>query len=1262
MLTTDIGSLNLAIELEQSKLLVKDLLTFVPQMKDIPAFAYPNTTWYIDSRINGRIADLKIDKLKLHGLQDTKIDVEGSIKGLPDLNNLQANLFIRNISSSRKDINLFIPPGTLPDNITLPARFNANGRLTSKGIDMSADLQINTDLGNASVKGTFQKIANPTEALYNVTVNTNNLDVGVIIQNKEIQGPVSASFTASGKGYDPKTANTKVDGIIHSAVIHQYNYKNAEVHAAIANQQAIVKAGINDPNIDLDINGTIDLTTAFPAIQISGMVDSIKFQPLHLSSQQMIFRGKIDANIPVSDPDNLEGKIYLTQALFVKEQQRLNLDSVEVIAGRSDGSQFLQLNSDIMSASLRGMYQLSELPVILQNAVQPYFTVAPATTYASLKPYNFQLNAVIKDNPALASFVPGLERIDSVFLRSNFSDSGWTATLTAAAIDINNNQLRQLNLQAGTGGNVLGITSTLAQLKSGTDIELNNTSVTTSIANNKIDFDLNSKDNKNRDKYHLKGLLVQSQFQNYELSLLPDNLLLNYESWTVSANNKINITPGAIKASNFTLSKDGQQLTINNLSQGLKSPLQLDFTNFQLATLTGFIQTDSTLANGTINGKLLITDIATPLFTTDLVINNFSFKGDTVGNIHAIVSNKDAGSYTTNIALTGRGNDVKITGTYLAEGSENFDMVLAVNTLPLKTIEAFSNNKLKGTNGAVHGKFNVRGNFQRPVINGDLTFNKAGFNFSMLNSYFSIDNETVQFGEQGIKFDRFQIRDSANNPLTINGLVATTDYLNYAFDLRIRANNFKALNSTKKDNRLFYGQLYFNTNLTVKGTASSPLVDGRLEINDKTKMTVVLPQREPGVVERDGIIEFIDIDAPLNDSLFLASYDSLNNSGFTGMDIALNIIVVPEAEFSLIIDEGNGDFLNVRGDAALTAGIDPSGKIMLSGSYELEQGTYELTFNFLKRKFEIEKGSRITWEGEPTDATLDIRATYIANASPLDLVKDQLGETSSFIRNTYLQKLPFDVHLNMQGKLMQPDISFDIALPENKSYAVSGDIITNVRTRLVQLRQETGEMNKQVFSLLLLNRFISENPFDVSGGGPSAGALARQSVSKLLTEQLNNLAGDLIAGVDINFDVLSSEDYTTGQRKDRTDLNVGLSKRLLNDRLTVTVGSNFELEGPQQSGQQSNNIAGNLALDYRISKDNRYLLRAYRKNEYQGVIEGYIIETGVGFIMNIDYNKFKEIFISRSEREQRRIRRQEQRKIDDTQKLQQAKDTTSVSR
>jgi hypothetical protein len=509
----------------------------------------------------------------------------------------------------------------------------------------------------------------------------------------------------------------------------------------------------------------------------------------------------------------------------------------------------------------------------------------------------------------------------------------------------------------------------------------------------------------------------------------------------------------------------------------------------------------------------------------------------------------------------------------------------------------------------------------------------------MLGSYFTIDDETIRVNNKGINFDTFTIRDSANNALVINGLAGTSNFINYNLGLTVRANNFRAINSTKTPTSLYYGQLYFNTNLNIKGTEAAPVVDGSLRINANTNLSIVLPQSEPGLVDRQGVIEFVDMDAPANDSLFkqtLATYDSsFNKSAVTGMDVAVNIEVVKEANFNIIVDEANGDFLNLKGAAVLSAGIDPSGKISMTGSYTIDQGSYDLSFNFIHRQFLMEKGSVITWTGEPTTANLDVTAIYIANTSPMELVSNQIAETE---KGYYQQKLPFQVRLNVKGELMQPVLSFNIALPTENNARVSNEVLTTVTTRLDQIKAEPSELNKQVFALLLLNRFVAENPFATSGGGGgfNAASFAKQSVSKILTEQLNNLAGDLIAGVDISFDVNSAEDYSTGERRDRTDFNVALSKRLLNDRLKVTVGSNYELEGPSQGNSNSSNVIGNVTVDYNLTQDGRYLLRGYRKNDYEAVVDGYVVETGLRFVMSVDYNKFKDIFTLRKNRRKQR--------------------------
>jgi translocation and assembly module TamB len=367
------------------------------------------------------------------------------------------------------------------------------------------------------------------------------------------------------------------------------------------------------------------------------------------------------------------------------------------------------------------------------------------------------------------------------------------------------------------------------------------------------------------------------------------------------------------------------------------------------------------------------------------------------------------------------------------------------------------------------------------------------------------------------------------------------------------------------------------------------------------------------------------------DTLF-TNYDSLNFANVLGLDVAANIEVKKEAILNVIIDEANGDFIKLQGEALISAGVDPSGKITLVGNYTLEQGAYEISFDLLRRRFDIIKGSTITWTGEPTTASLDVTAKYIANTAPLDLVQDQISASDIAIRNTYLQKLPFEVMLYLKGELLKPEINFDIILPENRNYGVSNDIVTLVQSRLNELRQDEGDINKQVFSILLLGRFVGENPFQTSGEGFEFSSYARQSVSKLLTEQLNSLAAGLVSGVEIDFDVASTDDYTTGERRSRTDLNVGLSKRLLNDRLKISIGSNFQLEGPQNSNQKNNNIADNVALDYQLSKDGRYLIRFFRRNQYEGVVDGYIIENGLSFILSVDYNRFREVLKRKKQR------------------------------
>lgn len=1256
----DIGSLQVQAVLPDCYVSNKDILFFVPTLRSQPIFSDPSTVFRINANVKGRVNNLTANVLQIQGWKNTRLDVTGTIVGLPSIEKLYGDIRINEIRTTRADAARFLPE-SVRKQIEIPATVQLSGTVKGNGNQMRTNVQLKSSSGNIALNGTMANYQNVKAAVYNMQVRAQGVQAGAILKNPSLQ-TVSANMQVQGKGLTQETADATLKGTVSSVVFKKYNYRNINLDAAIKNQQASANVSIADDNISLAGNISVNLALADPALTADVVVDSIKTKPLNLTTEELAYRGKIKADLASINPDSLQGKVDIIHSLLVTGKDRLQVDTLSIVASSSADSNRITIESDIAKARLAGKYQLTQLGDIFMQAIQPYFSIMPAASQPMPKakpttkpdPYNFRLWVYVTDNAALKAAIPSLKKFQTLHVNAHFaSDSGWQANaqmpvLVADGVSINN-----MKLQAAGRDSVLNATTTVGTITFGGNT-LYNALLKANVANNKIDFLTRVHDQGGRIQYSIPGVLLQPKNGVYDISLKNDSLLLNYDMWSVAPDNVIHFADNDLRVTNFMLNHNFQQFSLKSRGNMLNAPTEASFTSFQISTLAAFVTSDSLAVDGTLDGQVLLYNLTTkPLFAGDVTVANLNFKGDTVGNVIVKAKNTTADIINANIELTGRGNHATVNGDFYMKpvNGNDFKFKVVLDTLNLATIEGATMGAIKDASGSITCNADVSGSFAKPDIDGGLHFKQTSFKLSMLNSYFHIENETIAVNNEGIRFDSFTIEDSAKHKAAIDGMVYTTDFSKYKFDLTVRATDFQAMNSTKDQNRLYYGQLIFSSNMHIRGTDVSPVVDGNITIGNETNVTVVLPQTDPAVVKRDGIVQFVDMDAPENDTLFTnmqAGFDSLNRTGITGLDISANVEIKKEAIFSMVVDEGNGDFIRMQGEGLLTGGIDPSGKITLAGSYEISGGAYELSYNLLRRKFEIQEGSKIVWNGEPTKADLTVTAIYKTKAAPMDLVKNQIAEEDESVRNSYLQRLPFDVLLKLEGELLQPKVSFDIQLPES-SNEVSRGTATTINYRLTQLRQEPSELNKQVFALLLLNRFVGENPFESSAGGLTAEAFARQSASKLLTEQLNKLAGDLVQGVDLNFDVSSFDDYSTGSAQTRTDLNVGLSKRLLNDRLTVSVGSNFELEGAQNTNRNTSNIAGNVAVDYSLSQDRRYMLRAYRKNEYEGVIEGYVIETGVGFIITLDYNKFRNLFLSKKAKEERRqrmkrLREEEQKK------------------
>lgn len=1218
-LSSNLGAVKISADIRDSKIGFSDILNLVPTLRNTAPFnKYPNATLNVNAFVRGTVNDLAIQNLKVSGLDKLRVLASGKIKNAMNPDQLYYDLNVAELSTASKTIYNLVPKNTIPNNITLPSFITIRG--TAKGTTQIFDtnLRLTSTLGNAAVIAKAD-IRRKNRETFDVKANLQSLQIGKIIQNKDL-GSITAQINAKGQGFDPKIMTANLSGDVQSATYNGYTYQNMNLKGKINRGAYDIDLNSKDPNANLHLAAS-GVFNDNPTVKVNGNINKLDLNKLGFYSSPMIIAGGIDGDFKNLDPDNLNGYLNLKDFAISDTKEVYPIQEISLNAVSTADSTLVKFNSQISDVELNGKYKLTQIFGALSQTVNQYYQFQkPGKTQKIDAGQFFTLNASIKDDDLIRKFVPDLKSFETINITGNYNADSQIIELDAKIPQVlyGTNSLENTSLKVTNQNQALQYDLSIAALKS-ESFALNKVNINGDVANNIINYNITTKDDKDETQFLIAGN-AKSMNDITEISLNPNGLKLNYMDWTVAENNKIQIFSQGIVADNFRLSNSGAEISLQSESSSPASPLNVSLKDFKIETITEIIKKDSLLAKGTINGTAQLRDLTKNMtFTSDIDVTDLFVFGNPVGNLDIKVNNQSANLLNADIALSGNNNDVKILGNYNTSSS-SFDLDLDMNELQMKTLQGFTMNAITNTEGYLSGDLKITGTTAAPRILGDVKMNNVGLMIAKTGSDFRNINDKIDFTNRGIEFDNFKINDKDGNSLKIDGQVLTQTYRDFAFNLDVNAKDFKVVNSEKSNDALMYGILAIDAALQVRGNLDLPKVDGRLAVSETTDFTFVLPQSSPSLQERDGIVEFIDQDQiALNKTIKADSIDA--QSPIKGMDVNVNIELSKEAKMSIIIDKANGDFVKLQGEADLTGGIDPSGKTTLVGVYQVEKGSYEMSVSVLKRKFDIQKGSTITWTGEPTTANLDITAIYKTQTAPIDLVEQQVDQINL---NQYKQRIPFNTLLILKGELLKPQISFDITTDE-KNNAVSSEVTQTIDAKLAQLRQDPNEMNKQVFALLLLNRFIGENPFE-SNSGVSAETMARQSVSKILSQQINNLASDLIKGVDLNFDLESTEDYSTGQQNTRTDLNVDISKKLLNDRLKVSVGSNFGVEGEARQNENTTNIAGDVTIDYALSKDGRYTLRAYRKNEYQVALQGQIVETGLGFVITLDYDKFRDIF------------------------------------
>ena len=1247
--------MQLNINLKNSILGLQDVLVFVPQLRTQQIFKkYKNGHFNLEANINGLLNNLNIAHFYAAGMGSTEILLNGRLSGLPEPKDISYNLHISKFQSSAKDISELVPDSVLSP-VRLPDRFGITGQIAGTEMDYKTDLYFASTDGRAYIKGMLAMSPGKNKERYDMVIRTDQLNVGRILKKDSLMGMVTLTMNIKGQSFDFKTMTASVDGAISSAMLKGYRYHDVTLNGNVAAKQGDISLTSADSNLRLQLKGHGDFNGKYAAVKADINIDSIDFQALKLYSSEFRARGLIHADFPELNPDYPRGTFSWLQPVINANGKRYYLDSMYVISRPSeDTGQNIIANLDVMQATITGKTPLTKIGNIIQEHINRHYAFPPTDSTknsftrnpsgtslvaTNQRPkdttqipgdYDLHLMAHVIDKPMLHSILPGLTSFDSIHIDGTLTPRNLGLNVLIPNVEYGPTTIQNGVIQLRGTDSAFTYKLTVDQI-SQKSLALYYADIHGNLDQNTITTNISLSDGARKERFALAASMTKSG--DTQIVVLQPGLKLNYNAWDVAQPNRIVLANGGFYIQNFSISNGGQYIKANSATPQINTPLKIDITNFLLSNITDVISAhDTLLANGILGGIISIDRITpSPQITSDLQILDLSVLGDTLGNLQLQVNNKQENVLDTKLKLNGQGNDISLTGSYFTQPTDgnDFNFNLDINALAVHSFETIAMNQIRNSSGFLRGNLKMQGTPSAPLITGELRTDNLITNISQLNATFKMPAEKIEFTNNNISFNNFTLHDSADNKAVLGGSINTGELTNPQLDLTVNAKNWRALHSTAKDNKEFYGDLLLTTNLVVKGTPSAPKIDGSLNILKGTNFTIVTPESNPEIESSQGIVVFVNMkDTGRRNVLVPKRKDSTKHKLAAGSDINVNITVDKSAQFTLIIDQASGDFLNVKGEASLNAAVTPGGIVTLTGNYDLHGGAYQLNYNFIKRKFIIKDGSTITFGGDPVKGTtLDVTAVYTANVPPYDLIQREVPDPAQL--NYYKQRLPFDIDLHMKGAVLTPALTFDIVLPDNKVYPLSADQVETIQGKLNQVRMDTADLNKQVFAVLILGRFVSDDPFS-SGASSTLSNTALQSVSTFIGEQLNQAAGKLVKGVDISADLATTDDYTTGSMQQRTDLNLAASKTLLNDRLKLTIGNDFELEGPQTTNNQNSALVpSNLAADYLLSADGKYTVRAYRKAYDEGVLQGFVTETGVNFIVSLDYDHFKNVFQKR---------------------------------
>ncbi|NQY06278.1 MAG: translocation/assembly module TamB, partial [Flavobacteriaceae bacterium] len=494
--------------------------------------------------------------------------------------------------------------------------------------------------------------------------------------------------------------------------------------------------------------------------------------------------------------------------------------------------------------------------------------------------------------------------------------------------------------------------------------------------------------------------------------------------------------------------------------------------------------------------------------------------------------------------------------------------------------------------GSVTGGANFLGSIDKPEILGILYLKDAGMNIPYLNVDLDLeDNASVSLVDHQFLFNNIAILDTKY--LTsgrLNGFIEHQSFSDWVLGLKLSTNNMLVLDTELEEDSLYYGTAFIAGEANIQGPTDALVIDVVAQTKENT--TFKIPIRDSESIGDNSFIRFISEEEKNQIKIGQETvFDEVQ-----GLEMNFDLDVTRDAEIEIVIDQKTGSTLRGRGAGSLLVEINTNGKFNMYGDFVTYEGTYNFIYGgLIEKRFRVQPGGTINWEGDPFAAQLDINAVYSTDANPAILLDNA----------TINRKIPVDVVINLTNQLLQPDVDFNIKFPKTSSV---------IESELQYKLQDKENRELQALSLVTSGSFV--NRLSVGNG----------AVVGNLTERAKSILDDILSDEDDKFNI--GLNFEQGERTPDSDIRT-------DDRLGVTLSTKISDRilingkvGVPVGGVNETVVVGDVEVEFLLNEDGTLRAKVFnRENDFQALGFGEEIgyTQGVGLSYQVDFDSFKEL-------------------------------------